>query len=163
MNATDWATLWAFVSLLLFLALVIYLKVPGTIGKALDKRADEIKSQLAEAARLREEAQALLAEYQRKRKEAEVEAEHILRQRKARSLCSGRRRQAQDRRVCGAPQPALRAEDQAGRSRRDQRRSLCPVDIAIAAAQKVAAEKATGSTGDALFQNAIEQVRTRLN
>jgi F-type H+-transporting ATPase subunit b len=163
MNATDWATLWAFVSLLLFLGLVIYLKVPGTIGKALDKRADEIKSQLAEAARLREEAQALLAEYQRKRKEAEAEAEHILAsaKREAAMLADEAKRKTEEyvaRRNQISEQKIKQAETDAITAVRS-----AAVDIAIAAAQQVAAEKATGTTGDALFQNAIEQVRTRLN
>ncbi len=163
MNATDWATLWAFVSLLLFLGLVVYLKVPGTIGKALDKRADEIKSQLAEAARLREEAQALLAEYQRKRKEAEAEAEHIVAaaKREAAALAEDAKRKTEDyvaRRNQLSEQKIKQAEADAINAVRS-----AAVDIAIAAAQKVAAEKATGATGDALFQNAIEQVRTRLN
>jgi predicted phage gp36 major capsid-like protein len=54
------------------------MKVPGMIGGALDKRADQIRNELEQAKKLREEAQQLLAEYQRKRKEAEAEAESIL-------------------------------------------------------------------------------------
>jgi hypothetical protein len=50
----------------------------GYDGGALDKRADQIRNELEEAKKLREEAQQLLAEYQRKRKEAEAEAESIL-------------------------------------------------------------------------------------
>ena len=61
------ATFWAFVGLILFLVLVAYLKVPGMMAKALDERADKIRDELAEAKRLREEAQHVLAEYQRKR------------------------------------------------------------------------------------------------
>ena len=61
------ATFFAFVGLVLFLALVVYLKVPGMMAKSLDDRADQIRNELAEAKRLREEAQHLLAEYQRKR------------------------------------------------------------------------------------------------
>jgi len=72
------ATFFAFVGLVLFLALVVYLKVPGMMAKSLDDRADQIRNELAEAKRLREEAQHLLAEYQRKRKEAEAEAAHIV-------------------------------------------------------------------------------------
>ena len=64
--------------LILFLALVIYLKVPGMVAKSLDERSDKIREDLAEAKRLREEAQHLLAEYQRKRKDAEAEAASIV-------------------------------------------------------------------------------------
>ncbi|MBL4645099.1 MAG: ATP F0F1 synthase subunit B, partial [Rhizobiales bacterium] len=76
------ATFWALVGLVLFLALIIYLKVPGKMGEALDKRSDAIRSELEDARRLREEAQALLAEYQRKQREAEREAEDIINQAK---------------------------------------------------------------------------------
>jgi len=72
------ATFFAFVGLVLFLALVVYLKVPGMMAKSLDERAANISKELDEAKRLREEAQTLLAEYQRKRKEAEAEAAQIV-------------------------------------------------------------------------------------
>ena len=72
------ATLWALVGLILFFALLWYLKVPGKVGAMLDKQADNIKQELDGARQLREEAQALMAEYQRKRKEAEAEAEQIV-------------------------------------------------------------------------------------
>ena len=74
MDATSLAAVWATVALFIFLGIAAYLKVPGTIGKALDARADRIRNELEEARKLREEAQQVLAEYQRKRKEAEAEA-----------------------------------------------------------------------------------------
>jgi F-type H+-transporting ATPase subunit b len=72
------STFWAFIALLLFIALIVYLKVPGMIGRSLDERAENIKKELEEARTLREEAQQLLAEYHRKRKEAEKEAGDIV-------------------------------------------------------------------------------------
>jgi F-type H+-transporting ATPase subunit b len=79
------ATFWALVGLLIFIGIIVYVKVPGMIGGALDKRADQIRNELEEAKKLREEAQALLAEYQKKRKEAEKEAAEIVERRQARS------------------------------------------------------------------------------
>lgn len=72
------ATLWALVGLILFFALLWYLKVPGKVGAMLDQQANNIKQELDGARKLREEAQALMAEYQRKRKEAEAEADQII-------------------------------------------------------------------------------------
>ena len=69
------ATAWSFVGLIIFLAIIVYVKVPGMIGSSLDKRAESIRKELDDARRLREEAQALLADYQRRRQEAESEAE----------------------------------------------------------------------------------------
>ena len=78
MDATSLASLWTLIGLVLFLGLMVYIKVPGTIAKSLDERAGNIRDELEEARRLREEAQQLLAEYQRKRKEAEREAGDIV-------------------------------------------------------------------------------------
>ena len=52
------------------------------VAKMLDERADKIGKELAEAKKLREEAQALLAEYQKKRVEAEKDAANIVAQAK---------------------------------------------------------------------------------
>ena len=73
----------------LFLLLLIYKKVPATIIAALDKRADLILSELDEARRLREEAQALLADYERKQRGAEKEAESIINTGQTRSRGAG--------------------------------------------------------------------------
>ena len=47
------ASFWATVALVLFFALIIYLKVPGMLTKALDDRSDKIRNDLEEARRLR--------------------------------------------------------------------------------------------------------------
>ena len=60
---TDFVVLIAFI---VFIGVLFYFKVPGMIGGMLDKRADDIKSELDEARALREEAQTILASYERK-------------------------------------------------------------------------------------------------
>jgi len=69
---------WVAISFFVFVGLLLYLKVPGMVTKALDERAEAIRKEIEEAARMREEAQRLLARYDAKRKEAEKEAEEIL-------------------------------------------------------------------------------------
>ncbi|KEC55339.1 F0F1 ATP synthase subunit B [Bartonella koehlerae] len=71
-------TFWAFVGLVLFLALLIYFEVPEMVLRYLDVRAKRIKDELDEALRLREEAQEVLSEYQRKHVEAEKDAQEII-------------------------------------------------------------------------------------
>src|SRR5690242_5067908 len=78
MDATSLATLWATIALIIFAAIITYLKVPAMIAKSLDERAAKIKNELAEAHRLRQEAQQLLSEYQKRRAEAEKEASDIV-------------------------------------------------------------------------------------
>ena len=55
-------------------ALMIWKKVPAAVGKALDGKIAEIRSQLDEAKTLRAEAEALKAEYQAKAAAADGEA-----------------------------------------------------------------------------------------
>ena len=157
------ATFFAFVGLLLFFVLIAYLKVPGMIGKSLDARAAKISDELAEAKRLREEAQHLLAEYQRKRKEAEAEAAGIVAaaEREAAALTAEARQKTEEfvaRRNALTEQKIKQAEADAINAVR-----AAAVDLAVAAAEKVIAAKSDAATGKALFDNAISEVKSRLN
>jgi len=157
------ATFYAFVGLLLFLALIAYLKVPGMMAKGLDARAEKIQNELAEAKRLREEAQHLLAEYQRKRKDAEAEAASIVAaaEREASALTAEAKQKTEEyvaRRTALSEQKIRQAEADAINAVR-----ATAVDLAVAAAEKVIAAKADAGTGKALFDNAISEVKTRLN
>ncbi|MEM6666451.1 MAG: F0F1 ATP synthase subunit B [Pseudomonadota bacterium] len=157
------ATAVTFIALVVFLALLIYLKVPGMLGGALDKRADQIKTELEEARRLREEAQSLLAEYQRKRRGAEREAEAIVSQAKAdaESMLSEataaldemvvRREKAAEQRIAQAEATAVA----------DVRNAA--VDAAIAAARGLLADSAGGKGGDDLFKKSLADIKTHLN
>jgi F-type H+-transporting ATPase subunit b len=157
------ATFYAFVGLLLFLALIAYLKVPGMMAKGLDARAEKIQNELAEAKRLREEAQHLLAEYQRKRKDAEAEAASIVAaaEREASLLTAEAKQKTEEyvaRRTVLSEQKIKQAETDAINAVR-----AAAVDLAVAAAEKVIAAKADAATGKTLFDNAISEVKTRLN
>src|SRR5918998_4671339 len=151
MDPTGWATFWAFMALLVFLALLVYLKVPGKIVAALDDRSNKIRSQLDDARRLREEAQALLADYQRRRSEAESEAEAIVAQarREADALTEEARIRMQDfvtRRTKAVEARIAQAEAQAVSEVRNR-----AVDVATAAAARILADQAQGSMGDQLI------------
>lgn len=75
----EWtATETAFLALVLFIGLLIYLKVPQSIAGMLDQRSQAIAKELHEARRLREEAEKLHAEYEAKRAAAESEAKAIV-------------------------------------------------------------------------------------
>ncbi|NTJ66787.1 F0F1 ATP synthase subunit B [Agrobacterium rhizogenes] len=156
-------TFFAFVSLLIFLGLIVYLKVPGMMAKSLDDRADQIRNELAEAKRLREEAQHLLAEYQRKRKEAEAEAAHIVAaaEREAEMLTNEARKKTEEfvaNRTALSEQKIKQAEADAMKAVRS-----AAVDLAIAAAESVLAKKADGNVQSGLFSDAVKEVKTRLN
>ncbi len=157
------ATFWALVGLVLFFALIIWLKVPGKVGAALDNRADTIRQELEEARRLREEAQALLAEYQRKRHEAEEEAEAIVaeaRHEAERMTIEANQALEEmiERRTRAAERKIEQAEGQALAEVRAR-----ATDIAVAAAEAILAAKVKDKVADDLLAKSIEDVRARLN
>ena len=71
-------TFWVAICVLAFLGFLFFKGVHKVMGTALDARSTKISEELAEARRLREEAQALLASYKRKQKEAEDLADDIV-------------------------------------------------------------------------------------
>lgn len=157
------SSFFALVALVLFFALLAYLKVPGMMAKALDDRADKIRDELAEAKRLREEAQHLLAEYQRKRKEAEAEAAAIVAaaEREAAALTAEAKQKTEEfvaRRNALSEQKIKQAETEAVNAVR-----AAAVDLAIAAAEKVLAKKSDEGVQKALFKASIGEVKSRLN
>lgn len=157
------ATFFALVGLVLFFVLIAYLKVPGMLAGSLDERANNIKEELAEAKRLREEAQHLLAEYQRKRKEAEADAANIIAsaEREAAALTAEAKAKTEEfvaRRTALSEQKIKQAEaDAIGAVR------AAAVDLAIAASEKLIAEKTTAAAKAKLFKAAVNDVKTRLN
>ncbi|MFI3902884.1 F0F1 ATP synthase subunit B [Ochrobactrum sp. S1502_03] len=157
------STFWALVALILFIALIVYLKVPGMIGRSLDERAENIKNELEEARTLREEAQQLLAEYHRKRKEAEKEAGDIVAaaEREAKALLEDAKRATEEyvvRRNKLAEQKIATAETDAINAVR-----ASAVDLAIAAAGKIVADKVDTKVAGTLFKDAVGQVKSNLN
>ena len=156
-------TFWATAALFIFLAIVIYLKVPGKVQSSLDSRSDQIKAELNEARRLREEAQALLAQYQRKRKEAEQEAAEIITAAKNEASLiadEAEKKTAEHvvRRTAMAEQKIAAAEAQAVLDVR-----AAAVDLAVAAAEKIIAGKAKGAAADQLIKSGVAEVKARLN
>ena len=161
-DATMWAQFWSTVALVIFLAIVVYLKVPGMVAKALDERAAKITEELDSARRLREEAAALLVEYQKKREEAEKDAEEIVAaaKREADALSADARQKTAEyvaRRTALSEQKIAQAESDAVAAVR-----AAAVDLAVAASEKMIAAN-SGSISNDLFKSSVEQVRTKLN
>lgn len=156
-------TFWALVGLILFLAVIIYMKVPGKLASALDNRAEAIRAELDQARKLREEAQALLAEYQRKAREAETEVEEIIDQakREAEAFGAEAKKRVEDyvaSRTKMAEGKIAQAEAQAIR----EVRSLS-ADVAIAAAQRILAARTRGAAAEGLIKQAIDDVKAKLH
>ncbi len=162
-DATSLATLWAMIALFIFFGIVVYLKVPAMMTRALDARAAKIGDELDQARRLREEAQQLLVEFQKKRKEAEKEAAEMVAAAKRESdiIIEDAHRKTEEY----VARRAALAELKIGQAERDaisEVRSIA-VDVATEAARKVLAGRIDEATNAALFQDALKAVETKLN
>lgn len=151
------------VALLLFIGLLVRYKVPGLIGKALDDRADQIRKELDEARRLREEAQQLLVDYQRKSREAQDEAQSIIDEAKrtAEAMAADTRAslsESLERRTRLAEEKIARAETQALNEVR-----AVAVDTSISVAERLLKAKLSGEPADRLVDDGIKSLGSRLN
>jgi F-type H+-transporting ATPase subunit b len=156
------AEFWAIVALVLFIGVVLYLKVPALITKALDTSIKKIEADLAEAGRLRAEAKALLDSYAGKRQQAEAEAAGIVTaareeaERMAKEAASAletlivRRTKAVEDKIAQAEQQAV--AEVRGRS----------ADVAVEAARLILSNQ-MAERGEALVSQAIEDVAAKLN
>jgi F-type H+-transporting ATPase subunit b len=157
------AEFWVAVSFVGFLAIMAYYKVPALIAKALDDRATAIRKELDEARRLRDEAQNLLNDYQKKYRNAGLEAETIIEQARNEAEAYAKETRASlaeslERRTRQAEEKIARAEAQAV----DEVRAAA-VDTALAAAERILREKASGAGGTALIDDSIRGLKGRLN
>src|SRR3982751_5030472 len=149
---------WVAVAMLVVFAILIWKKVPGAIGRALDAKIATIRDQLAEADSLRKEAEALKAEYEAKAASADEDREALLERAKheaeeivakakadAEALIDRRTRMAQDK---------IAAEE---RSAVEQLRSSA-ADAAARAAAKLIAQRHDASSDARLVEDAIKQI-----
>jgi F-type H+-transporting ATPase subunit b len=146
---------WVALGLFVLICFFLYKRIPGLVAKQLDTRASAISKELDEAKRLREEAQAVLAGYVQKAAHAELEAARIVADAKEEA-----ERFAKETRVQLRQQIERRAQiakdkiEQAEHAALEEIRVLA-ADKAIAAAEKLIAERLDASRADALVQTSI--------
>ena len=152
---------WVALAVLIVFALLIWKKVPGAVGRALDSKIALIRDQLAEAESLRKEAEALKAEYEAKAKSvdkdrkallerAKHEADEIVAKAKtdAEGLIERRTRMAEEK---------IAAEE---RSAVEQLRAAA-ADAATKAAAKIIADRHDAVTDAKLVDKAIKEIAAR--
>lgn len=149
------------IALFLFLGLV-YWKGWPLIRDMLDARITEVKSELDEAKRLREEAQALLTEYEAKHKQALSEAEAIV-------AAATEDAEALRTKAEADLKDALKRRESAAKARIKQAEAIAIAQAqtqaaaqAVAAAEKMLAEKMDAETDGKLIDEAIGLVPGRL-
>jgi F-type H+-transporting ATPase subunit b len=153
----------AFIALamIVVIAILVWKKVPGAIGRALDDKIKLIRDQLAEAESLRKEAEALKAEYEAKAKSADKDREALLERAKheaeeivakaktdAEALIERRTRMAGDK---------IAAEERAAV---EQLRAAA-AEAATKAAAKLIAERHDPATDEKLVNQAIGEIAAR--
>lgn len=154
---------WVAAAFIGFVALVIYMKAPAMVAKALDERADAIRSELEGAQRLREEAQAMLADYQRRQRDAVKECDAIIAQARAdaESLIAESRIRLDEtlaRREQLAIDRIAQAEAQAQASIRAE-----AAQLVVAASREILAKQLEGAPGAGLVDAAIADLPKHLH
>lgn len=153
---------WVAVAFVIFLA-AIYRPVTKMITGKLDGRADEIKSELDEAQRLREEAQHTLAEYQRKQRDALAEAEGIIAE--AREEAKRIDQNVQERTEATLKRREQQALDMiaAAEARAVADVRALAADVAISATRQILTDAVDGQKGDEIVDQAIGEIPGKLN
>ena len=160
LHNTNFVVLLAF---LLFIAVLIYFKVPGLLMGLLDKRADGIRSELDEARKLREEAQSLLASYERKQKDVQAQADRIVETAKGEAKAAAEQAKVDlqasiTRRLAAAEDQIASAEASAVKEVRDQ-----AATVAVAVAREVIASEISAAQANKLIDESIATVEAKLH
>ncbi len=157
------AEFWVAVAFVIFVGILLYAGVPGLVARSLDGRVDRVKTELDEARRLREEAQALLDDYRRKQREADAEAEAIILDAKRegermRAEAAAKVEEFVARRTKMAEHKIAQAEAQALADVRS-----AAAEAAAAAAEKILGQATRGKVADDLFNKGVEDIKKKLN
>ena len=157
------AEFWVAIAFVIFIALLWRAGAHRSLVGTLDDRSKRIAAELAEARRLRAEAEALLEEYRRKAKEAESEVAAILElaSSEAAEIASEAKKRMEEfvaRRSKMAEGKIAQAETQALADVR-----AAAADAAVSAAEKILADTVKGKTAEGLLETAIRDVKARLD
>ncbi|SFC50314.1 F0F1 ATP synthase subunit B [Tropicimonas isoalkanivorans] len=151
------------IAFLVFVAILLYFKVPATLTGMLDKRAETIRSDLDEARALREEAQTVLAEFERKQKDVAEQAELIVEQAKRDAEAAAEQAKADlaasiERRIQAAEDQIASAEANAVAEVKNK-----AVNVAIAAAADVIAKNMSDQDASQMIDESIKTVDAKLH
>ena len=72
------ATFWVAISFVIFLVLVLYFKIPNKVNSLLKDNITDIKNQINDAEKLKEEAKNILSENEKKLSNAKIEIKFMI-------------------------------------------------------------------------------------
>ena len=154
-------TFWVAVAFVIFV-IAVFKPIKGALIGGLDAKIEEIRREVEEAEKLREEAQSLLANYQRQQRQAMQDAENIVARAKEEA---GRHRAEADE----AMKEMVRRQEEQAREKIAQAEAAAiqevksmAVDLAMAASEKLLADKLVGDEGSRLIDKSISEIPQRL-
>jgi F-type H+-transporting ATPase subunit b len=158
------AEFWLLLAVVVFVVILVRVRVPSLVTKALDDAGAKVQAQLDEAQRLRKEAETLLADVKVQRAETERAAEDMMRS--ARSAAERLRAEAAvkleedvKRRAVLAERKIALAESQAANDVK-----AAAVEMAARASESVLAARLANAGGaDPSIDAALSQLGTRFN
>jgi len=157
------ATVFVSLSMLVVLAIVLWKKVPAAIGGSLDKRIADIREQLDEAKKLREESEELRTKYESRLRAADDEAAEILAQaeREAQQV-------VEDAKTATTDLIARRKKMAEDKIAAAERAAIADVRAKAAGAATIAAQRLISAKHDAvadkaLIDKSISDLGTKLN
>ncbi|WP_415393597.1 F0F1 ATP synthase subunit B [Paracoccus sp. SJTW-4] len=157
---TDFIVTLAFLG---FIGILLYFRIPAAIGKLLDKRAEAIKADIAEARRLRDEAQDIYASYERRQREVRSQADEIVANARREAMAQAEKakldlQKSIERRLAAAQDQIAAAEGDAVRAVRDR-----AVQVAMSAATELLGAQMDAGARSAGIDRAIDDVARHLN
>jgi F-type H+-transporting ATPase subunit b len=156
------AEFWVGVAFVIFWGILFYYGVPKRLLGSLDTRGQRIADELAEAKRLRTDAEALLKEYESKRAAAEREAAEIVANARdeAERLAADTQTKMADfvrRRTAAAEATIAQAEAQASAEVR-----AAAIDAAVKASERVLRGELSGAAAEQMVAKSLGDVRAKL-
>jgi F-type H+-transporting ATPase subunit b len=154
---------WVAVGFVIVLGILFWQGVPAMVGKMLDDRARAIEAELAEASRLRAEAEALLADYKRKSANAEAEAAAIVTDARVDA-----ERLAAEMRAALAAQIERRGKQAQEKIAQAEAAAMAEIralaaDAAVGAAEMIIATRMDTKRASALVEQSLSDLTNKLN
>ncbi len=156
------ATFWVAVSFVIFFGLLIYLKIPQKINDLLNKLISDIKNEIDESERLRNEAKILLDNAQKKLDGAERISNDIIEQAKKDSdqliiELNDKFHKSSEIKKNLVKNKIIQMKEAAIKDIRD-----ASINIAIDAAKKIISTSIDSSKLDSLFQKNLDETKEEL-
>ncbi len=157
------AEFWVGVGFFIFIGILGWLGVHKTLLKGLDERGNKVSAELAEAKRLRVEAEKLLAEYESRRSLAEQEAAGLIADANAEAerMNAAAKISIEDfvkRRTAQAELKIAQAETSAMIEVK-----AAATDAAIKASELILKDQMSGTAGADMFAKGLAEVKAHLN